>query len=166
MNEKFFYLDTEFHEDGRIIDLISIGVVSEEGKEFYRISTEFSPNNCNLFVREKVLPQLGGGVWKNKKQIAADLVKFLKIREDDQDIQFVGYYADYDHVVLAQLFGRMVDMPSNINYFTLDIKQEAVMNDIDLSKIPNEDEHNALADARWNKRAWEYIQKVKKSQRK
>jgi uncharacterized protein YjfI (DUF2170 family) len=38
---KYFY-DTEFIDNGRIIDLISIGVVAEDGREYYAISTEFN----------------------------------------------------------------------------------------------------------------------------
>ncbi len=37
---RYFY-DCEFIEDGRVIDLVSIGVVDEHGREFYAISTEF-----------------------------------------------------------------------------------------------------------------------------
>ena len=37
---RFFY-DCEFIEDGRTIDLVSIGVVDENGREFYAVSTEF-----------------------------------------------------------------------------------------------------------------------------
>lgn len=35
-----FFLDTEFYEDGSTIDLISIGVVTEDGREFYAVSQE------------------------------------------------------------------------------------------------------------------------------
>jgi len=38
---RFFY-DCEFIEDGRTIDLVSIGVVDEEGREFYAVSTRVS----------------------------------------------------------------------------------------------------------------------------
>ena len=37
---RFFY-DCEFIEDGTTIDLVSIGVVGEDGREFYAVSTEF-----------------------------------------------------------------------------------------------------------------------------
>lgn len=30
-----YFLDTEFIEDGRTIDLLSIGIVCEDGREFY-----------------------------------------------------------------------------------------------------------------------------------
>ena len=33
-----YYLDTEFIEDGKTIDLISIGLVSEDGREYYAIN--------------------------------------------------------------------------------------------------------------------------------
>ena len=39
---RYFY-DCEFIEDGRTIELISIGVVAEDGREFYAVSTEFDP---------------------------------------------------------------------------------------------------------------------------
>ena len=35
---RYFY-DTEFIEDGTTIDLVSIGVVDETGREFYAVST-------------------------------------------------------------------------------------------------------------------------------
>ena len=37
---RYFY-DTEFIEDGTTIDLVSIGIVDEAGREFYAVSTEF-----------------------------------------------------------------------------------------------------------------------------
>jgi hypothetical protein len=40
---RFFY-DCEFIEDGTTIDLVSIGVVGEDGREFYAVSTEFDPD--------------------------------------------------------------------------------------------------------------------------
>ena len=36
-----YFYDCEFIEDGRTIDLVSIGVVDEDGREFYAVSTEF-----------------------------------------------------------------------------------------------------------------------------
>jgi len=157
---KYYFLDTEFNEDGDVIDLISIGVVSEDNREFYRISTDFEPYCCNEFVQSNVLPNLGSGIWANNRKIQLDLCEFLQI-EKEEKIQFVGYYADYDHVVLSKLFGRMIDLPYNVSKFTLDIKQEAFLKDIDLKEAVGEnDSHNALEDAKWNKKAWEYVTKV------
>lgn len=36
---KFFY-DTEFIEDGKTIDLISIGIVAEDGLEYYAVNLD------------------------------------------------------------------------------------------------------------------------------
>ena len=53
---RYFY-DCEFIEDGRTIELISIGVVAEDGREFYAVSTEFDPGRANPWVRRHVLGQ-------------------------------------------------------------------------------------------------------------
>ncbi len=41
---RYFY-DTEFIDNGRTIELISIGVAAEDGREYYAISTEFDPES-------------------------------------------------------------------------------------------------------------------------
>ena len=50
---RYFY-DTEFIEDGRTIELISIGVVAEDGREYYAVSTEFDPERAGSWVRANV----------------------------------------------------------------------------------------------------------------
>lgn len=54
---RYFY-DTEFIEDGHTIELISIGVVAEDGREYYAVSTEFDPERAGSWVRTHVLPKL------------------------------------------------------------------------------------------------------------
>ena len=54
---RFFY-DTEFIEDGTTIDLVSIGVVDDTGREFYAVSTEFDASKAIPWVRRNVLDQL------------------------------------------------------------------------------------------------------------
>ena len=52
------FLDTEY-TDPVHIDLISIGMVSEDGAaEFYAQRCDFRAEDCNAFVREDVLPLL------------------------------------------------------------------------------------------------------------
>src|ERR1700761_5160219 len=48
---RYFY-DCEFIEDGRTIELVSIGVVDEAGREFYAVSTEFDPSRAIPWVRD------------------------------------------------------------------------------------------------------------------
>ena len=67
-------------EDGVTIDLVSIGVVDEEGREFYAVSTEFDPAKAGQWVRENVLdklPSTGDKAWRDRTRIRADLMKFL-----------------------------------------------------------------------------------------
>ena len=54
---RYFY-DCEFIEDGRTIDLVSIGVVDEHGREFYAVSTEFDASRAIPWVRRNVLDKL------------------------------------------------------------------------------------------------------------
>jgi hypothetical protein len=63
---RYFY-DCEFIEDGRVIDLVSIGVVDEHGREFYAISTEFDDRAAVPWVRRNVLDRLpspGDPAWR------------------------------------------------------------------------------------------------------
>ena len=54
---RFFY-DCEFIEDGRTIELVSIGVVDETGREFYAVSTQFDGSRAIEWVRRNVLDKL------------------------------------------------------------------------------------------------------------
>ena len=53
-----YFIDEEFIEDGHTIDLISIGIVCEDGRELYLQSTEFNPRKASKWVQENVLPHL------------------------------------------------------------------------------------------------------------
>jgi hypothetical protein len=50
-----YWFDTEFIEDGKTIDLISIGIVAEDGRERYWESSEADHSKANDWVRENVL---------------------------------------------------------------------------------------------------------------
>ena len=56
MKTKIF-IDTEF-TGLETMDLISIGLVSEDGREFYAERNDFDVGICNEFVRSNVLPIL------------------------------------------------------------------------------------------------------------
>ncbi len=165
---KYFY-DTEFIEDGKTIDLVSIGIIAEDGRTYYAISKEFNARKADKWVKDNVLAKLPARyafnnmwerpsaqqetfLWKSRKQIKEDIIAF--IGEDKPELW--AYYADYDHVVLCQLFGRMIDLPKNFPFYTLDIKQ--LCNSLGNPKLPEqENEHNALDDAKWNKQAYEFL---------
>jgi hypothetical protein len=158
-----YFLDTEFIESGphRPIDLISIGIVAEDGREFYAVSTEFLESNCNQWVRENVLPHLFGTVRAGIGQASLAEIREAILQFCDSDRygkpEFWGYYADYDWVVFCHIFGAMIDLPKSWPKYCRDLKQWC--DQIGNPKLPVQDsaEHNALHDARWNKQAWEFL---------
>jgi hypothetical protein len=162
---KYWY-DTEFYEDGERIHLISIGIVADDGREFYAESSDFVwdyfvPQGHWLW--ENVKPHLIGGpvgqVVRHPKVIAKLVKEFITKNGDEFDNELWGYYSAYDHVVLAQLFGRMVDMPDGVPWFTQDIRQlkEMLLRNEGLRyEFPKQgdQEHHALNDARWTRTAY------------
>src|SRR5258708_2885453 len=53
-----YWMDCEFIEDGHTIELISIGIVAEDGREYYAQSGEFDRRNASDWVKENVLSHL------------------------------------------------------------------------------------------------------------
>lgn len=177
-----YFLDIEFIEGfhkplfgkrRHFIDLISIGIVAEDGREYYAISTDFNPKDANYWVKKNVLDKLEpkkiwmdkyhhGGymgynpIWRPNAIITADLIEFFRVGID-QSIEIYTYYGAYDHVVLCALFGTMIMLPQGMPMFTRDLMQMAV--ESGLPNFPNhgDDEHNALADAKWNQKLYNDI---------
>ena len=142
-----YFLDTEFIEDGKTIDLMSIGIVREDGKTYYAESFECDLNKASQWVQDNVIPHLKGKQFiKQRKTIKQDILNFVK---GDEHIEFWGYFAAYDWVVFCQLFGRMIDLPADFPFYCNDFKQ--VMHEHNIKKedlnIINQQEHNALSDA-------------------
>ena len=148
------WFDTEFIENGRTIDLISIGLVREDGAEYYAQNHDVDLNRASDWVKTNVIPHLlHVGAWKPRSTIAQEIREFVGPAPE-----FWGYYADYDWVVLCQLYGRMIDLPAGWPMFCLDIKQQAYLKGD--PPLPKQDssEHHALNDARWARLAWESLQ--------
>lgn len=158
MTYRYFY-DCEFVEDGHVIDLVSIGVVDESGREFYAVSTEFDDTHALPWVRRNVLDKLpspGDQAWRSRERIRTDLLAFFMdpIRDrPDERIELWAWYAAYDHVVLAQLWGAMPALPREIPRFTKDLRQ--LWDDCGRPKLPEAaGRHDALVDARHNLDRW------------
>lgn len=173
-----FWYDTEFIEDGKTIDLISIGIVAEDGREYYAVNSEAPWRRVrkHKWLMENVipgLPKIYGDArnhmpksWlfnevdpsvKTKDLIAAEVRDFLIGR--NERVELWGYYSAYDHVVLAQLFGTMMDLPKGVPMWTNDLMQFAASIGLDDSTFPQQTgtAHNALDDARWTREAWQYV---------
>lgn len=215
-----YFIDTEFIEgfkkpllgkERHFVDLISIGIVCEDGREYYAISKEFNYKDADIWVKKNVIfpivqerviryneqaKRLNMGFrdkprhldvsaitvvqkfeGKTNARIAEEIRQFvipcsLETAQEklgitnyselakEMDIEFWGYYADYDWVVFCSLFGRMIDLPKGFPMYCRDIKQ--LMDETGLgvewkrSHCPDpKGEHNALVDARWNKELYE-----------
>jgi len=160
---RYFY-DCEFIEDGRLIDFVSIGVVDEYGREFYAVSTEFDATRALPWVRRNVLDKLpspADQAWRSTARIRDDLFQFLTepLRAGTgaaagESMELWAWYAAYDHVALAQLWGAMPALPRSIPRFTKDLRQR--WDDVGRPPLPpaGRDQHDALADARHNLARW------------
>jgi hypothetical protein len=148
-----YFIDTEFAETGGLpsptIDLISIGIVAEDGREYYAESSEFSVGNCNQWVSENVLPLLGPmDERKARNTIRDEITAFVG---GDILAEFWAYYADYDWVVFCWLWGGMTDLPNGFPMICMDLQQAWIREGRPEIKPPDPiGEHNALVDARWN----------------
>lgn len=178
---RIFY-DTEFLEDGKTIELISIGMVAEDGDELYCINGE-APLEAiyqHEWLVKNVWPHLPlkyvsnfGPMWDeahpdyynkvwSRGVIANAVMKFIKSKPNPE---LWAWYGAYDHVVLAQLWGSMVKLPTDVPMWTNDLKQELTRLEkvlgkplrYDLPKMSAYMEHNALADAKLLKLRAEWL---------
>ena len=173
------YYDTEFLEDGHTVELISIGMVAEDGCELYAVNEEINAGPLHdrickhRWLMENVVPSLplrkSNGHGKHSSGVNAYSGYFFldlddntvmplrmirnQVREFIQatpDVELWAWYAAYDHVALAQLFGRMIDLPDGVPMWTNDLRQE--VHRLGNPELPEQADgvHNALADARHN----------------
>lgn len=158
-----FWFDTEFYENGKTIELISIGVVAEDGARYYaETSGAHLLSAKSEWLIENVRPYITPGwatsdIVKERHTIQADLLAFM-----GEKPEIWAYYADYDWVVLCQLFGTMMDLPKGWPMYCRDVKQ--LCDSLGNPELPKQTtlEHMALNDALWTKEAWEFLQKVTK----
>ncbi|HYC65061.1 MAG TPA: 3'-5' exoribonuclease [Reyranellaceae bacterium] len=145
------WFDTEFIEDGKTIDLLSIGMVREDGLTYYAEIAEADRSKANDWVKANVLPHLTGTPLP-RERVARAIVEFA-----GESPEFWGYYADYDWVALCQLYGTMMQLPKGWPMYCRDLKQA-----VDLAGNPKLPEnkgtaHDAMDDALWTKAAWEWL---------
>lgn len=168
-----YWFDTEFIEDGKTIDLISIGMVAEDGRELYAEAIEADLSKASEWVKENVIAHLwsrqadkrDANTWRRdggvggllpRRHIASDIQAFCDPATYGKP-EIWAYFADYDWVVLCQLFGTMMELPKGWPMYCRDIKQWCDL--LGNPKLPEQGkgEHHALADARWNRTAWEFL---------
>ena len=140
---RYFY-DLEFGDTATVVSLVSVGVVAEDGREYYAVSSEFDPLAVHPWVAENVLPQLPpASTWKPRAVIAAELEEFF-----GDDPVWWAWYGAYDHVALCQLWGAMPQLPRAFPRITLDVRQ--LWEHLGRPPLPVQENglHDALQDAR------------------
>lgn len=179
-----YYLDAEFIENGFTIDLLSIALVCEDGKELYRQNSDAKFQAASDWVWRNVFPHLQHFnmkgerscnkrsstlethytsachshecPWRSKAEIRDEIKAFIDIEKNGKP-EIWGYYSAYDWVVFCQLFGAMIDLPKGYPMFCRDIIQECKrLGNPELPKL-EKGEHSALLDARWNQTAHKFL---------
>lgn len=163
-----YWYDTEFIErgPGEPIDLISLGMIAENGAELY-VELDDAPweeIHAHPWLAANVVPHLSGGedpdTCMDRASAREKLVAFW--RTNGWPTQLWAYFSAYDHVMLSQIFGRMIDLPENVPMFSYDLKVAMQHLSVPPQAMPKQDGavHNALEDARWVKRGWEFLREL------
>ncbi len=185
-----YFLDTEFIEDGKTIDLISIGLVAEDGRSLYRQNVDCQFSKASDWVWRNVFPHLAHfdlrgskacqGMrmpdsmsnarqnrcgddcpWGSYPEIRDAVRIFLDVDTFGKP-EIWGYYADYDWVAFCQLFGPMVALPKGYPMYCRDIKQ--ICDQLGNPPLPKPEKeiHHALVDALWIQDAHKFIEEFSK----
>lgn len=173
---KYWY-DAEFEEAGTVIIPISLGIVSEDDRELYLINTEYMQSYIDLEGYHWrgnpsiITPWLCQNVCD---KISQDEVNVFGLGYEDwgleieafisndgnivsrKDVELWGWYGAYDHVMLCQVYGTMIQLPEPIPMFTNEIEQlrkgeEELERDLDRFPL-----HNALSDAKYQRALYQH----------
>lgn len=145
------WFDTEFIDDGKTIELLSIGMVREDGRTYYAEPTGVDMTKAGPWVQQHVIPSLSGQ-RSSRRKIAKDLIGFCGVAPE-----FWAYYGSYDWVALCQLYGTMLSVPVSWPHMPLDVQQLRVWMGQRTLPVHTGVPHNALSDAFWTKEAWEFL---------
>lgn len=172
MRLNYFY-DTEFIDTGGLIKFISIGVVCEDGREYYAVNADVD----DAEVRDD--PWHGGNTWPHLPTVKhgefgrvvldrSDPVVKPRVTIRDELYVFLlpvarirprlwAWFDAHDFLVLSQLWGPLHDLPRGLPQHGYDLKQEfdrqrlAPRDGVAVTRPPApRDAHHALADAYWN----------------
>lgn len=167
------YMDMEFTGLHQNTTLISIGLTSDCGKSFYAEFMDYDKSQVDEWIEKHVLVNLlfkkeGAFIGTNhdvtmmkgnRDSIATALKEWFGKLKDSAEIW--GDCLAYDWVLFCQLFGHAFNIPSNIYYIPFDLstlfKLKGIDPDInraDFVGAPNNQQHNALFDAKMIRRCY------------
>jgi hypothetical protein len=164
------FFDSEFTGLHQNTTLISIGLVAEDGKEFYAEFTDYAKDQVDEWIENNVIKNLfihvdrliynrlaeGQTIIKGKRDyISSNLQDWL---EQFDSVEMWSDCLSYDWVLFNQLFGHAFNIPKNVYYIPFDIctlfKIKGIDPDISREDFAGakdwnvEHKHNALQDAK------------------
>lgn len=127
MTTTKIFMDWEFMEDGRTIDPLSVGLVTENGEKLYIVVSDADTSKANDWVKENVLPHLYpiGKLFYTVPRVSlgAEIYRWVKNVCGDSQPEFWADYGAYDWLCLMQCYGPMVERPPTWPMFVRDIQQ-------------------------------------------
>jgi hypothetical protein len=155
------FFDTEFSDLGIDPRLVSIGLVSEDDREFYaELSDTYHPKDCGVFTQEVVLPQLQGG---DARMTMDSLTLRLGnwIESFDQPVRLATDSLSWDWPWIQELFYIPGTWPENLDgkpaslYEMIDSPFfERAVEQAFQNHVPCLRRHHALDDAKANRLAY------------
>lgn len=166
---KIFF-DFEFTGLHQATTPISLGMVSESGREFYAEFTDYDHTQVDAWVMENVIVPLVYASIENRyftegahtglagdKRFVADSVREW-IWSFDKDIQMWGDCLAYDWVLFCQMFGGASTMIDRVHYIPMDLSTLLWSRGVDpdvgreefsqIGEPEHAQKHNALWDAK------------------
>ncbi|MDE1712701.1 3'-5' exoribonuclease (plasmid) [Chromobacterium amazonense] len=146
------FLDTEF-TDFIQIDLISIGLVAEDGREFYAERNDYRREDCSSFVVAEVLPLLNRvpGAKCSSAHLGFRLREWFSSLEGPITLVF-DYPSDWELLVDTLRGDLLAELPENLSETLLighDIVSDKKFQEAYESSFGRDwPRHHALADAR------------------
>lgn len=151
---KIFF-DTEFTGLHKNTTLLSIGIVDENGREFYRELDDYDHSQVDQWLRDNVIANFTNEGSVNMGMLKEDLEEWLSKYDS------VEVWSDclaYDWMLFNDIFGHAFSIPKNVYYIPFDIctmmKLKGIDPDINREEFafgnkPKEaQKHNALWDAK------------------
>lgn len=174
---KIFF-DTEFTGLHKGTSLISIGLISEDGKTFYAELQDYDKTQVDEWIKENVINNTSYLKETDNLEMASQSYitfyapvinkQFLEadLREWFSQFDKVEIWSDclaYDWVLFNDIFGHAFNIPQNVYYIPFDIctlfKIKGIDPDVNREEFAeiNGKKHNALHDAEVIKACYEKL---------
>jgi hypothetical protein len=140
-----YFLDTEFLDEPSELRLLSIGLVAEDGREYY---AEFPRDGLELPDWHRTNLRFTGPI-KEASQVAEEIRAFVDPAVHGRP-EFWAWFGAYDWVLLCRLYGGLLGVPDRWPHRFRELA------DVARVTLPNDDAHHALSDARWVRAMWEH----------